>query len=58
MEIHPTKFMGFHGVSWIFIGHSTSAFFCSLSEAQKGAEDKGKIKAQLGGTPATKAAIK
>jgi len=28
-------------------------FFCSLSEAQKGAEDKVQIKAQLGGMPAT-----
>jgi len=26
-------------------------FFCSLSEAQKGAEDKGQIKAQLGWMP-------
>jgi len=27
--------------------------FCSLSEAQKGAEDKGQIKALLGGLPVT-----
>jgi len=54
MKIHPTKLTGFHGVTWIFIGHSTSAFFCSLSEAQKGAEDKMQIKAQLGGLPVTR----
>jgi len=39
------------GFSWTFIGHSTSDFICSLSEAQKGAEDRGQIKAQLGGMP-------
>jgi len=48
-KIHTTKLTGFYGFSWTFIGHSTSAFFCSLSEAQKGAEDKVQIKAQLGG---------
>jgi len=53
MKIHTTKLTGFHGVSRTIVGHSTSAFFCSLSEAQKGAEDKGQIKAQLGGMPAT-----
>jgi len=58
MKIRPNKFMGFHGVSWIFIGHSTSAFFCSLSEAQKGAENKVQIKAQLGGLPVTQASIR
>jgi len=38
---------------WTFIGRSTSDFICSLSEALKGAEDKGQIKAPLGGMPAT-----
>jgi len=30
-------------------------FYCSLSETQKGAKDKGQIKAQLGRMPATEA---
>jgi len=38
--------MGFHGH---LLGTCTSAFFCFLSEVQKGAEDKGQIKAQSGG---------
>jgi len=38
---------------WTIVVNTTSAFFCSLSEAQKGAEDKVQIKAQLGGTPVT-----
>jgi len=56
MEIHPTKFMGFYGVfmdiSWVLY----KGFYCSLSEAQKGAEDKGQIKAQLGWLPVREAA--
>jgi len=55
MEIQPTKFTGFHGVSMDISWAHYKGFYCSLSEAQKGAEDKGKIKAQLGGMPATKA---
>jgi len=51
MKIQPTKFMGFHGdfmdISWALY----KGFYCSLSEAQRGAEDKGQIKAQLGGMP-------
>jgi len=45
--------MGFHNV---FMDNSWShyqGFYCSLSEAQKGAEDKGQIKALLGGLPVT-----
>jgi len=53
MKIHPAKFMGFHGVFMdISLAHN-KGFYCSLSEAQKGAEDKGKMKAQLGGMPVT-----
>jgi len=36
-------------ISWALY----KGFYCSLSEAQKGAEDKGQIKAQLGRLPAT-----
>jgi len=52
MEIHPTKFMGFYGVfmdiygfygvSWIFIGHSTSAFFAPCLRPRKGLRIRGK----------------
>jgi len=69
MKIHTTKLTGFHGdhlrglgskspVSWTFIGRSTSALICSFSEAQKGAEDKGQIKAPLGGMHVRGATIK
>jgi len=58
MEIQPTKFMGFYGVFMDIFWVLYKGFYCSLSEAQKGAEDKGQIKAQLGWLPATKAAIK
>jgi len=58
MKKRPTKFMGFHGVfmdiSWVLY----KGFYCFLSEAQKGAEEKGQIKAQLGGMPVTQASIR
>jgi len=47
--------------SWGFMDNSWSlykGFYCSLSEAQKRAEDKGQIKALLGGLPVTQAPIK
>jgi len=53
MEIHPTKFMGFYGVFMDISWALYKGFYCSLSEAQKGAKDKGQIKAQLGGMPVT-----
>jgi len=53
MKIRPTKFMGFYGVSMDISWAHYKCFSFSLSEAQKGAEDKGQIKAQLGGLPAT-----
>jgi len=53
MEIHPTKFMGFYGVFMDISRALYKGFYYSLSEAQKGAEDKGQIKAQLGRLPAT-----
>jgi len=51
MKIKPTKFMWFHGVFMDISWALYKGFYCSLSEAQKGAEDKGQIKAQLGGMP-------
>jgi len=45
--------MGFHNV---FMENSWShyqGFYCSLSEAQKGAEDRGQIKELVGGMPVT-----
>jgi len=39
-------------ISWMLY----KGFYCSLSEAQKGAKDKGQMKAQLGRLPATEAA--
>jgi len=53
MKIHSTKLMGFHDV---FMDNSWShykGFYCSLSEAQRGAEDRGQIKALVGGMPVT-----
>jgi len=58
MKIHPAKFTGFHGVFMDISWALYKGFYCSLSEAQKGAEDKGQIKAQLGQMPATQAAKK
>jgi len=51
MKIHPAKFTGFHGVFMYISWALYKGFYCSLSEAQKGAEDMGQIKAQLGGMP-------
>jgi len=45
MKIDSWGFMMF---SWTILG-----FYCSWSEAQKGAEDRGQIKALLGGLPVT-----
>jgi len=49
--------MGFYDVfmdnSW---AHSMG-FYCSLSEAQKGAEDRGQIKALVGWLPVTMVAL-
>jgi len=53
MKMHPIKLTGFYvvfvDISWALY----KGFYCSLSEAQKGAEDKEQIKAQLGWLPAT-----
>jgi len=49
--------MGFHDV---FMDNSWShyqGFYCSLSEAQKGAEDRGQIKALVGGGACDMAAL-
>jgi len=51
------KVMGFYDV---FMDNSWShylGFYCSLSEAQKGAEDRGQIKALVGGLPVTSAEL-
>jgi len=50
MKIHTTKLMGFYGVfmdiSWVLC----KWFYLLLVWGPTGAEDKGQIKAQLGGT--------
>jgi len=57
MKIHPLNSWGFMVFSWTILGCSTSALICSFSEAQKGAEDKGQIKAPLGGMPVRAGAL-
>jgi len=54
------KSWGFTVFSWTILGHMTWAFICSLSEAQKGADDRGQIKALAGWlaeTAATRASV-
>jgi len=58
MKIHSTKLMGFHGVFMDNTWAHEMGFYCSFSEAQKGAEDKRQIKALLGGMPVRVAPIK
>jgi len=58
MKIHPTILTGLYGVFMGIYWALYKCFFFSFSEAQKGAEDKGQIKAQLGGRPATPFTLK
>jgi len=56
MKIKSCDFMGFHGVFMDIIwSHMAWAFICSFSEAQKGAEDMGQIKALIGQLPVREA---
>jgi len=58
MKIHPTKLMGFYGVSWIFIGHSTSTVRMDACESGGPGQWAGTIIALLGKLPAMGAGTK
>jgi len=51
--LNENKVMGFHGVFMDKTWSHDLGFYWSHSEAQKGTEDKGQIKALVGGLPVT-----